>query len=68
MTIGKLDTIGLWNRPDPEPADMPGGSQERDAQADLGPCTTAIPTTLDVVVFVDIDKSVRWYQVNVAQH
>jgi hypothetical protein len=35
-------------------------------KADLSPCTTAIPTTPDVVVFVsDIDKSVRWYQVNV---
>jgi len=37
----------------------------RDAQAELGPCTTAAPTTPNVVVFVsDIDKSERWYEDN----
>jgi hypothetical protein len=38
----------------------------RDAQAELGPCTTAAPTMSDVVVFVsDIDKSALWYEDNV---
>jgi len=33
------------------------------ANAQLGPCISAAPTTPDVIVFVsDIDKSVRWYR------
>jgi hypothetical protein len=35
----------------------------RRAEAELGPCTTAAPTTLKVVVFVsDLDRSMRWYR------
>jgi len=34
----------------------------RDAKAELGPCTTAAPTTPNVVVFVsDLGRSARWY-------
>src|ERR1700733_1968026 len=33
------------------------------ADAQLGPCITAAPTTPNVIVFVsNIDKSVRWYR------
>jgi hypothetical protein len=33
------------------------------AVAQLSPCTTAAPTTPNVIVFVsDIDRSVRWYR------
>ena len=33
------------------------------ADAQLGPCIIAAPTTPNVIVFVsDIDKSVRWYR------
>src|SRR5258708_31297907 len=36
------------------------------AEAELGPCTTAAPTTPNVIVFVsDIQRSVRWYRDNV---
>ncbi|WP_144030738.1 VOC family protein [Bradyrhizobium japonicum] len=36
------------------------------AEAELGPCMTAAPTTPNVVVFVsDIDKSIRWYRSNI---
>lgn len=35
----------------------------RRAEAELGPCTTAAPTTPKVVVFVsDLDRSMRWYR------
>ena len=35
----------------------------RHAEAELGPCTTAAPTTPNVIVFVsDIERSVRWYR------
>ncbi len=35
------------------------------AEAELGPCITAAPTTPSVIVFVsDIDRSVRWYHEN----
>ena len=38
----------------------------RHAEAELGPCTTAAPTTPNVIVFVsDIERSVRWYRDNV---
>ena len=38
----------------------------KDAAAELGPCTSAAPTTPDVVVFVsDIERSMRWYQESV---
>jgi catechol 2,3-dioxygenase-like lactoylglutathione lyase family enzyme len=38
----------------------------RHAEAGLGPCTTAAPTTPNVIVFVsDIERSVRWYRDNV---
>lgn len=38
----------------------------RNAEAELGPCMTAAPTTPNVVVFVsDIDKSIRWYRNNI---
>jgi len=37
----------------------------RHAEAELGPCTTAAPTTPNVIMFVsDIDRSVRWYRDN----
>jgi hypothetical protein len=36
------------------------------AEAELGPCTTAAPTTVNVVVFVsDIGRSARWYRKNI---
>jgi len=36
------------------------------AEAELGPCTTAAPTTANVIVFVsDINRAVRWYRDNV---
>ena len=36
------------------------------AAAELGPCTTAAPTTPTVTTFVsDVDRSVRWYRDNV---
>jgi hypothetical protein len=35
----------------------------RRAEAELGPCTTAAPTTPKVIVFVsDLDRSMRWYR------
>jgi hypothetical protein len=35
----------------------------RRAEAELGPCTTAAPTTPKVVVFAsDLDRSMRWYR------
>jgi hypothetical protein len=35
----------------------------RRAEAELSPCTTAAPTTPNVVVFVsDLDRSTRWYR------
>jgi ribosomal protein S18 acetylase RimI-like enzyme len=38
----------------------------RHAEAELGPCTTAAPTTPNVISFVsDIDRSARWYRDNV---
>jgi catechol 2,3-dioxygenase-like lactoylglutathione lyase family enzyme len=41
-------------------------SFSRRAEAELGPCTIAAPTTPNVIVFVsDIDRSVRWYRENV---
>jgi hypothetical protein len=37
----------------------------RNAQAELGPCTSAAPTTKDVIVFVsDMKRSVSWYRDN----
>jgi catechol 2,3-dioxygenase-like lactoylglutathione lyase family enzyme len=40
-------------------------SFSRRAEAELGPCTIAAPTTPNVIVFVsDIDRSVRWYREN----
>jgi hypothetical protein len=37
----------------------------RRAEAELGPCTIAAPTTPSVIVFVsDIERSVRWYREN----
>jgi hypothetical protein len=39
-----------------------GCCEAQHADAQLGPCITAAPTTPNVIVFVsDIDKSVRWY-------
>ena len=35
----------------------------RRAEAELGPCKTAAPTTPKVIVFVsDLDRSMRWYR------
>jgi hypothetical protein len=40
-----------------------GCFEAQHADAQLGPCITAAPTTPNVIVFVsDIDKSVRWYR------
>jgi hypothetical protein len=46
-----VGTLSLWAPPP--------------AAADLGPCTTAAPTTRDVHLFLsDIDRAARWYRDN----
>ena len=38
----------------------------QNAEAELGPCMTAAPTTPNVVVFVsDMEKSIHWYRGNI---